>query len=62
MYGQKNDMFHAYLHLCYARLYKNQKQKFLRRLARLKTYAHSDGQKKELARLEKTYKEWSQYW
>jgi predicted Zn-dependent protease len=62
MYGQKNDMFHAYLHLCYARLYKNQKQKFLRRLARLKTCAHSDGQKKELARLEKTYKEWSQYW
>ncbi|GAU09841.1 peptidase M48 [Desulfoplanes formicivorans] len=62
MYGQKNDMFHAYLHLCYARLYKNQKQKFLRRLDGLKTYAQTDGQKKELARLEKTYKEWSQYW
>jgi predicted Zn-dependent protease len=62
MYGQKKDMFHAYLHLCYARLYKNQQRKFLQRLATLKTHVQTDGQKKELEALEKIYKERSQYW
>jgi predicted Zn-dependent protease len=62
MYGQKKDMFHAYLHLCYARLYKNQERKFQQRLTTLKTHVRTDGQKKELERLERIYKERSQYW
>ncbi len=62
MYGRNNDMFHAYLHLCYSRLYSNQEQKFRQGLAQVKTYVRSDVQKKELQQLNKVYKERSRYW
>ena len=62
MYGQKKDMFHAYLHLCYARLYKNQDRQFKKRLAGLKMYVQTDAQKEEFDKLMEIYKERSQYW
>ena len=62
MYGQKKDLFHAYLHLCYARLYQNRKVQLKKRLARARELAVTDTQKEELKKFENIFKERSQYW
>ncbi len=62
MYGQKKDMFHAYLQLCYAKLYRNQGGPFHRQLANVKKYTRSASQEKEVDTLMAIYKERSQYW
>ena len=62
MYGQEEDLFHAYLHLCYARLYQNQEGKLMKRLARARELAVTDAQKQEIKDFEAIFKERSQYW
>lgn len=60
--GQAGDIFHAYLNLTYAAIYENNPRQVKFQLEKAKAAAKSDGDRRELARLEETLKKRSEYW
>lgn len=57
IYGESGDLFAAHLELTYSALYGRDKKKTDFHLARVKSLVTSEGQKKQLAALEKTIQE-----
>ena len=60
--GQAGDIFHAYLNLSYAAIYENNPRQAKFQMDKAKAAAKSDEDRRELARLEETFKKRSEYW
>ena len=61
-YGQNNQLFKAYLHLSYAALYANNKQKVKQLAEKTKGYAKTAAEKADMKRFDDTYKERKDFW
>jgi len=61
-YGESGDMFLAHLNLAYAAIYSNDRRQTRFQMEKAKGYARTEEQRKDYAKLEKVFKERSEYW
>ncbi len=59
--GQAGDVFHAYLNLAYAAIYDNNPRQVKFQMDKAKAAAKTDADRRELAKLEETFKKRSEY-
>lgn len=62
LYGSRRQLFLAHLHMAYSGLYDNNERKVSQNLEKAKTMAKDTGQKQQLERFDKQFKERKQYW
>ena len=62
IYGESGEMFQAYLNMAYAAVYANDRRQTRTQMDKARGYAKTDDQRREMARLEKVFKERSEYW
>lgn len=61
-YGEAGDVFQAHLNLAYAAVYSNDRKQSRFQMEKAKGYARTEEQHKEYAKLEKVFKERSEFW
>jgi predicted Zn-dependent protease len=62
IYGESGDMFRAHLNLAYAAVYSNDARQSLMQMEKARNYGRTEEDRKELARLDKIFRERSEYW
>ena len=62
IYGESGNMFQAHLNLAYAAVYANDPRQSLMQMEKARNYSRTEEDRKELARLDKLFKERSEYW
>ncbi len=62
VYGEAGDVFQAHLNLAYAAVYSNDRRQSKFQMEKARGYAQTDDQRREYSKLERVFKERSEFW